>query len=134
MCDDDSALAIVGAIGVLGARLNLAVVGEGVETEQLDVLRHLDCVLVQSFLTGRPMTTDQPRAAVLHKPARRTRRPLSSCTHLSGVDMPKAARTHLLEAGLGSFAAMAFLCRLSCSADAMRTFAAIAQRRFVVIG
>ena len=74
MCDDDSALAIVEAVLMLGARLKLAVVAEGVETErQLDMLRRLGCALVQGFLAGRPMTADQAGAAMAHKPAERRR-------------------------------------------------------------
>ena len=66
MGDDDSSLAIVEAVLLLGARLNLAVVAEGVETEaQLDALRRLGCNLVQGYLTGRPMPEEQARAAVL---------------------------------------------------------------------
>ena len=66
MGQDDSAQAIVEAVLLLGARLNLAVVAEGVETEaQLDALRRLGCGLVQGYLTGRPMPEDQARAAVL---------------------------------------------------------------------
>ncbi len=68
MCDGDSALAIVEAVLMLGARLKLAVVAEGVETErQLDMLRRLGCVLVQGFLTGQPMTAGQAGAAVARK-------------------------------------------------------------------
>ncbi len=74
MCDDDSVLAIVEAVLMLGARLKLAVVAEGVETKrQLDMLRRLDCALVQGFLTGRPMTADQVGAAMAHKPAEQRR-------------------------------------------------------------
>ncbi len=66
MGQDDSALAIVEAVLLLGARLNLAVVAEGVETEaQLDALRRLGCGLVQGYLTGRPMPEGQARAAAL---------------------------------------------------------------------
>ena len=66
MGHDDSALAIVEAVLLLGARLNLAVVAEGVETEaQLDALRRLGCSLVQGFLTGRPMPEEGARAALL---------------------------------------------------------------------
>ncbi len=66
MGQDDSSLAIVEAVLLLGARLRLAVVAEGVETEaQLDALRGLGCNLVQGYLTGRPMPEDQARAALL---------------------------------------------------------------------
>ncbi len=66
MGHDDSSLAIVEAVLLLGARLNLAVVAEGVETEaQLDTLRRLGCNLVQGYLTGRPMPEDRARAAML---------------------------------------------------------------------
>ena len=70
MCDDDSTLAIVQAIILLSRRLNLTVVAEGVETErELEMLRKLDCRLVQGFLVGRPMADEQARA-VLKQPAR----------------------------------------------------------------
>jgi diguanylate cyclase (GGDEF)-like protein len=66
MGQDDSSLAIVEAVLLLGARLRLAVVAEGVETEaQLDTLRRLGCSLVQGYLTGRPMPEDQARAVLL---------------------------------------------------------------------
>ncbi len=66
MGHDDSSLAIVEAVLLLGARLRLSVVAEGVETEeQLDTLRRLGCTLVQGYLTGRPMPEAQARAAVL---------------------------------------------------------------------
>ncbi len=65
MGHDDSSLAIVEAVLLLGARLRLSVVAEGVETgAQLDGLRRLGCKLVQGYLTGRPMPEDQARAAV----------------------------------------------------------------------
>lgn len=60
--DDDCTLAIVQAILSLGDRLNLTVVAEGVETErELDVLRKLDCRLVQGYLTGGPMSSQHIR-------------------------------------------------------------------------
>ncbi len=66
MGHDDSSLAIVEAVLLLGARLRLGVVAEGVETEaQLDTLRRLGCNLVQGYLTGRPMPEEQARAAAL---------------------------------------------------------------------
>ena len=66
MGHDDSSLAIVEAVLLLGARLRLGVVAEGVETEaQLDTLRRLGCNLVQGYLTGRPMPEEAARAAVL---------------------------------------------------------------------
>ena len=65
MGGDDSSLAIVEAVLLLGARLRLAVVAEGVETEaQLDTLRRLGCTLVQGYLTGRPMPEGAARAAL----------------------------------------------------------------------
>ena len=66
MGHDDSSLAIVEAVLLLGARLRLGVVAEGVETEaQLDALRRLGCNLVQGYLTGRPMPEEAAREAVL---------------------------------------------------------------------
>jgi len=66
MGHDDSSLAIVEAVLLLGARLRLAVVAEGVETEALlEALRRLGCNLVQGYLTGRPMMEGEARAAAL---------------------------------------------------------------------
>lgn len=61
--DDLRTLAIVEAILLLGDRLNLAVVAEGVETEnELQVLRRLGCRLVQGYPHGRPLESEQARA------------------------------------------------------------------------
>ena len=55
--------AIVEAILLLGERLEMRVVAEGVETEaQLEQLRRMNCPYVQSFLTGRPMAPELARA------------------------------------------------------------------------
>lgn len=63
MCRDDGTLAIVQAIVALGARLDLSLVAEGVETEtELLMLRKLGGLAVQGFLTGPPMTAHQARA------------------------------------------------------------------------
>ena len=60
---DPQSDAIVEAILLLSRRLNLLVVAEGVETqEQFDVLRDMQCPLVQGFLTGRPMSAELARA------------------------------------------------------------------------
>lgn len=54
--------AIVEAILLLGKRLNMRVVAEGVETEaQLEQLRRMECSYVQGYLTGRPMPPEQAR-------------------------------------------------------------------------
>jgi EAL domain-containing protein (putative c-di-GMP-specific phosphodiesterase class I) len=56
LCENDSTLAIVQAVLSLGARLNLAVVAEGVENErELAMLRELGCRLVQGYFSGRPV-------------------------------------------------------------------------------
>lgn len=61
--DDHATLAIVQAVLSLGERLNLAVVAEGVETErELEVLRELGCRIVQGYLSGRPVVSQQARA------------------------------------------------------------------------
>ena len=66
MCDDDGTLAIVEAILSLSRRLGLEVVAEGVETEQqLQLMRTMDCRLVQGFFTGRPMTAQQTRGLLI---------------------------------------------------------------------
>lgn len=54
--------AIVEAILLLGRRLNMRVVAEGVETEeQLEHLRRMHCLYVQGYLTGRPMAAELAR-------------------------------------------------------------------------
>ena len=60
---DPQSDAIVEAILLLGRRLDLRVVAEGVEDEsQLEILRRMRCPLVQGFLTGRPMSAELARA------------------------------------------------------------------------
>lgn len=60
-CDRESD-AIVEAILLLGKRLNMRVVAEGVETAaQLEQLRRMECPYVQGYLTGRPMPPEQAR-------------------------------------------------------------------------
>lgn len=55
--------AIVEAVLLLGRRLGMAVVAEGVETvEQFERLRDMQCPFVQGYLTGRPMPPEQARA------------------------------------------------------------------------
>ncbi len=55
--------AIVEAILLLGERLEMRVVAEGVETEaQLEHLRRMRCPYVQGYLTGRPMAPELARA------------------------------------------------------------------------
>ena len=55
--------AIVEAILLLGRRLDLRVVAEGVEHEaQLEQLRQMQCPYVQGYLTGRPVSAEIARA------------------------------------------------------------------------
>ena len=59
VCSTSHAAAIVRAIVTLGHALNLAVVAEGVETEeQLDFLRSIGCDVVQGFLFSRSLSVD----------------------------------------------------------------------------
>lgn len=52
--------AIVSAAIVLGQKLDLRVVAEGVETvEQLELLRALNCSAIQGFLIARPVPSDE---------------------------------------------------------------------------
>jgi EAL domain-containing protein (putative c-di-GMP-specific phosphodiesterase class I) len=56
----ESARAVVETISDLGRRLDLAVIAEGVETnEQADRLRDLGITLVQGFLYSPPLPTDE---------------------------------------------------------------------------
>jgi diguanylate cyclase (GGDEF)-like protein len=55
-----SSVSIVTAIIALGHGLGLEVVAEGVETaRQMDHLRRLGCDLIQGYLVGRPVPSDQ---------------------------------------------------------------------------
>ncbi|MDT7951967.1 MAG: EAL domain-containing protein [Acetobacteraceae bacterium] len=59
---DSASDAIVEAMLLLGKRLNMRVVAEGVETEeQLEQLRRMRCPYVQGYLTGRPMAPELAR-------------------------------------------------------------------------
>jgi diguanylate cyclase (GGDEF)-like protein len=58
--EEPDGIAIPTAIIRIGHSLRMEVIAEGVETtEQLEVLRALDCDLVQGFLLGRPSTAEQ---------------------------------------------------------------------------
>jgi len=60
---DDEARAIIDTTIMLGHRLGMTVVAEGVETESvLGILASLKCDIAQGFLLGRP----QPAADVLN--------------------------------------------------------------------
>ena len=92
MCADDGTLAIVQAVILLGKRLNLSVVAEGVETEdELDMLRKLDCRLVQGFLIGRPMADEEARF-VLSQPARPMMRNPPAHLRIARLQGPHLAR------------------------------------------
>jgi diguanylate cyclase (GGDEF)-like protein len=57
---------VLDTIVALGRVLNLKVTAEGVETQaQADVLRSLNCDLLQGFLYGRPMPAIEVAAAIL---------------------------------------------------------------------
>jgi len=57
---DEDDVAIVEAIIAMAHRLKLNVVAEGVETvEQLEFLKNAHCDIVQGFLLGVPMTSDE---------------------------------------------------------------------------
>lgn len=58
--------ALIETILLMASKLQLAVVAEGVETqEQLEFLRAADCDLVQGYFLGRPMPAAQFRAMLL---------------------------------------------------------------------
>ena len=60
--DDPQSVAIVEAVLLLSRRLGLNVVAEGVESEaQFELLRTLQCPLVQGFLRGPPMLAEAIR-------------------------------------------------------------------------
>lgn len=60
---DQGSDAIVEAILLLGQRLGMRVVAEGVEEQsQLDQLRRMRCPYVQGYLTGRPVAAEIARA------------------------------------------------------------------------
>ncbi|MFG1378781.1 EAL domain-containing protein [Xanthobacter autotrophicus] len=59
---------IVSAVVGLGRSLDLAVVAEGVETEQeADMLRRIGCPFAQGYLFGSPMPADAAHALLDHK-------------------------------------------------------------------
>ncbi len=59
MSEDGKDAAIASAMIALGQRLDLAVIAEGVETEeQLAALRELGCDAYQGFLAARPLNVD----------------------------------------------------------------------------
>ncbi len=62
---DPQARALVEAMLAMARALDLDVVGEGVETEeQLGLLCHLRCRMVQGWLLGRPATAEATRALI----------------------------------------------------------------------
>jgi EAL domain-containing protein (putative c-di-GMP-specific phosphodiesterase class I) len=59
MCEDPSDATIVRSTVDLGRNLGLAIVAEGVESQEVwDSLRALGCSLAQGYLIGRPMEAD----------------------------------------------------------------------------
>ena len=60
MTDDVEAHAIVETCVMLGHKLNMRVVAEGVETEQaMNALRVMGCDTAQGYFIARPMTEDK---------------------------------------------------------------------------
>src|SRR5687768_9636564 len=60
MCEDLSDATIVRSTIDLGRNLGLAIVAEGVETQEIwDALRALGCSLAQGYLIGKPMAAAQ---------------------------------------------------------------------------
>ena len=58
-------IAIIRAIIVMAKQLNIEVVGEGVETEeQLNMLRELECGIVQGYYFSRPVIADEATALI----------------------------------------------------------------------
>jgi diguanylate cyclase (GGDEF)-like protein len=64
--DSPDSAAISTAIIRMGHSLRMEVIAEGVETtDQLDLLRELNCDVVQGFLTGRPGTPEEIKVLAL---------------------------------------------------------------------
>ncbi|PZD72922.1 putative signaling protein [Acaryochloris thomasi RCC1774] len=58
-------LEIIHAVIALGRALDLTVIAEGIDnTEQLDLLRSLNCPIVQGYLTGRPSPANELRGVL----------------------------------------------------------------------
>ena len=72
---------IVRAVISLGEELGVAVIAEGVETEeQFEMLEHLGCRQVQGFLLARPTCATEARALLMNRwGARTTMNPGSAC-------------------------------------------------------
>jgi EAL domain-containing protein (putative c-di-GMP-specific phosphodiesterase class I) len=74
MSEDETDRELVAAVVSMGRALNLAVVAEGIETEeQAETLRALGCDLGQGFLYARPLTREQ--LDLLFETPRALRRP-----------------------------------------------------------
>jgi diguanylate cyclase (GGDEF)-like protein/PAS domain S-box-containing protein len=64
---DRSSRAVASAIISMARELGLDVIAEGVETvEQLQVLRSLDCHVIQGYLTGKPMNAAEATELLRH--------------------------------------------------------------------
>ena len=60
MAEDDEARAIVRTCIILGHELKMKIVAEGVETsEQLELLRQMNCDIAQGYFISRPVPADQ---------------------------------------------------------------------------
>jgi diguanylate cyclase (GGDEF)-like protein len=58
-------LEIIHAVISLGRALDLTVIAEGIDnTEQLSLLKSLNCSIVQGYLTGRPLPADELRGSL----------------------------------------------------------------------
>jgi EAL domain-containing protein (putative c-di-GMP-specific phosphodiesterase class I) len=74
--------AIVRAVISLGEELGVAVIAEGVETEeQFEMLQRLGCQQVQGYLLGHPTCATEARALLMSRwGARATMNPRAACT------------------------------------------------------
>ncbi len=69
MLVDKKALTLISSMIEMGQNLGYEIIAEGVETsEQLDILKSLNCEVVQGYLFSKPVTADQISAVLIKTP------------------------------------------------------------------